>query len=242
MTNEVTKMSDFHDFQKQVNEQYAGIAQEISKRVTPVSASIRGDNKQFVFPTGDKVAGPISVVIVNFQNRNVYYSSAYNANVMTPPDCYAQGDIQSQMAPGPDVPMKQADDCQSCPMNQFGSATNGGKGKACQNQRVLAVMAPDDPNSEIMLMRVSPSANRDFDNYIAKLSSMLKVPPFAVITEVSFDPDVRYDKLVFGNPRPNPQFKEYAERMDETAALLEPRFEAPATEVKPTAEKKGARR
>lgn len=247
MTDEkqVAKITDFAALQKEVNEQYAGIAQEISKRVSPTSPSIRLDNKQFVFPNGEKIAGSINVVILNFTNRNVYYASAYNPNVMTPPDCYAQNDIQSHMAPPSDVPMKQSDDCPSCPMNQFGSATNGA-GKACQNQRILAVVQPDDPEAEIMLMKVSPSATRGFDNYISKLSSMLKVPPFAVITEVTFDESARYDKLEFGNPRVNPLFKEYGERVEETHALLEPRFEAPASQEATAAPadkpKSGARR
>ncbi len=61
--------------------------------------------------------------------------------------------------------------CETCPMNQFGSATDqkGGqaKGKACKNMRRLYLMMDGDPN--FYLLTVPPTSIREVNKQLAKI-------------------------------------------------------------------------
>lgn len=221
--SQITTIQTMKELQAQVSAEYADIVQGIQSKVGATSGnSIKlTQNKKFILPDGTETNGPIDVVIVGFTSRNVYYASAYRAGNIAPPECYAEGDNPSNMIPSPNADQIQAETCNECPMNQFGSA---GSGKACANQRILAVLPADAPDAEIMLLKVSPSAIGGFDKYVRTLADKYKVPPFAVITQVSFDDSVDYAKVMFSDPVPNKDFKAFAERADEVPALTAANF------------------
>ena len=87
-------------------------------------------------------------------------------------------------------------------MNEFGSQ---GDGKACKNQRVLAVMQVDaDSTSPMWRLSVSPTALRFFDGHVRSVSARHNLPPIGVVTRVSFDPSVTYARLQFEEVGLNP--------------------------------------
>lgn len=61
--------------------------------------------------------------------------------------------------------------CETCPLNQFGSATdqkgNQAKGKACKNMRRLYLMMNGDPN--FYLLTVPPTSIKDVNKQLAKI-------------------------------------------------------------------------
>lgn len=61
--------------------------------------------------------------------------------------------------------------CETCPLNQFGSATDQkgepGKGKACKNMRRLYLMMDNDPN--FYLLTVPPTSIKDVNKQLAKI-------------------------------------------------------------------------
>lgn len=61
--------------------------------------------------------------------------------------------------------------CDTCPLNQFGSATdqkgNQAKGKACKNMRRLYLMMDGDPN--FYLLTVPPTSIKDVNKQLAKI-------------------------------------------------------------------------
>ena len=61
--------------------------------------------------------------------------------------------------------------CKTCPLNQFGSATDQkgepGKGKACKNMRRLYLMMDNDPN--FYLLTVPPTSIKDVNKQLAKI-------------------------------------------------------------------------
>ena len=61
--------------------------------------------------------------------------------------------------------------CETCPLNQFGSATdqkgNQAKGKACKNMRRLYLMMDGDPN--FYLLTVPPTSIKDVNKQLAKI-------------------------------------------------------------------------
>ena len=116
-------------------------AESMSERTSPASGiSIRvTQDKQFSLPDGQKT-DELEVVIVDFVARNEFYEGAYDKDNMSPPACFAIGVAPNKLVASDNSPQKQADTCAECPMNAFGSA---GKGKACKNGRVLAVLPVD---------------------------------------------------------------------------------------------------
>ena len=215
-------------------------AADMASRVgAPGGDAIRvTQDKKFEFPDGTKSAGPIQLVIVDFISANSFYEGAYDPDNITSPACFSIGSNPTQMVPSENSPLKQATSCAVCPMNQFGSA---GKGKACKNGRVLAVLPPGaTADSPLWILKVSPSALKAFDAYITSVVRAFQLPPVSVVTEVSFDDSVTYASLRFGNPTPNEDLEICFSRKDEAMArlLTEPdvsQFEAVAPPKKASA-------
>lgn len=199
-----------------------------SRVAAPTGNSIRiTQDKKFQLPDGTRTEGPLDVVIVDFTSRNEYYDGAYDPNNIASPICFAINPVPKEMVPSANAPEKQCDDCASCPQNQFGSA---GKGKACKNMRVLAVMPPDaSEDTPVWLLKVSPTAIKGFDAYMAGLNR-LQVAPVQMITEVGFNPGETFASLTFSNPRPNDNVAVHFARQAEAGEILaaEPEVRAPA--------------
>lgn len=175
-------------------------------------------DKQFVMPDGSKTPDPIRVVIVDFTSRNEFYEGNFDKNNITPPACFAIGDIPTQLVPSDNSPSKQADSCANCPMNQFGSR---GAGKACKNLRMLAVLPPDaDADTPIWTLKVSPTAIKNFDGYVKNIVRLFDVPPIGVVTTISFDESQDYACLKFSDPELNENVANFVGRVDEAKEIL----------------------
>ncbi len=220
-------------------------AESMSERTSPASGiSIRvTQDKQFSHPDGQKT-DELEVVIVDFVARNEFYEGAYDKDNMSPPACFAIGVAPNKLTASDNSPQKQADTCAECPMNAFGSA---GKGKACKNGRVLAVLPVDaDENTPIWLLKVSPTALKGFDGYVQSVARTFQTPPVGVVTKVTFDDNVTYASLRFGDAVPNENLAVHFARQAEAKELLEQEpdvsgYEAPKP-VKAMARKAPVRR
>lgn len=204
------------DIKAALKAQTAGLTDRIAP---PTGSSIRiTQDKQFLLPDGRKSPGPIDVVIVEFNSQNMFYERSFDPKNIAPPICFAIGPNPKELTPSDKSPVKQSDSCAGCPMNEFGS---DGDGKACKNSRVLAVLPPDaDETTPLWILKVSPTALKGFDAYVASVAGAFDVPPIGVVTEVSFDPSVTYAKLLFGNPRPNENIETMFHRQDEARRML----------------------
>ena len=227
-----------------VSEQLAAEAASITNRIgSPSGDRIKvTQSKRFRLPSGEESAGPIEAVIVDFVSMNLYYEGAFDPNDITPPLCAAIGLEPSTLEPFDDATAKQCDTCVACPQNQFGSA---GRGKACQNTRLLALLAPDaNMDTPLLLLKVSPTALRSFDGYVAQVGRSFNVPPLGVVTEISLDADSDYPSLRFGSPRPATpeQIALAMARRDEARARLTAKPDFNANEVAKAAPKKTATR
>lgn len=195
-------------------------AAAVSDKTAPASGNaIRvTQDKQFILPDGTKTPGPLQLVIVDFASKNMFYERAYDAKAIVPPACFSIGSNPLKMVPSDNAPLKQATDCQTCPMNQFGS---DGDGKACKNSRVLCVLPPDaDADTPMWTLTTSPTANKGFDGFVTSVARIFQMPPVGVVATVGFDPSVTYAKLVFSDPQPNPDIETYFVRQEEAKALL----------------------
>jgi hypothetical protein len=178
----------------------------IQKRIgAPAGNRIKVTQKKtFRLPTGEESAGPFEAIILDFISANYFYTGVYDPDDIAPPACFALGTEVATLVPHADVPAdtKQADTCASCPQNQFGTAQRG-KGKACSNCRVIALLPPDaTAETPIMTMKISPTAIRAFDSYVASIARSFGTPPIAVVTSIGFDPSSDYPSVRFGDPKP----------------------------------------
>jgi hypothetical protein len=212
-----------------IQEQIAQQAMQMQGAVgTAIGNRIRiTQGKKFISPDGAESNGPINVVILDFNSQNMFYPELFNKDNPQPPTCFALNEPASiggrldAMVPSDSAPDKQHEECASCPMNQFGTDVRG-SGKACKNQRVLAVISPDDEDPEeapISLITVSPSALKRFDGHVRSLASK-GATPVTVITELSFDEDVDYPSLQFRAIQPNPHLAAHWSRLPEAQDLL----------------------
>lgn len=219
-------------------------AAELNERVAPASGITiqvkKGEG--FAFPDGTK-AESFEGVIVDFVTTHAFYPGKYDAKNIVPPACYAVGTNPLKMVPTKNSPQLQADTCQECPNNEFGSS---GDGKACKNGRKLAILPPDaDKDTPVWILGVSPTALKGFDSYVRSVASVFGMPPVGVVTKFSLDPNVDYPKLVLSDPQPNENLEHHFGRQDEAKKLLntEPDFsQAQAQPAKKVANARGARR
>lgn len=162
-------------------------------------------DKHFKLPDGTKHPGPLKVTILAFNSTNKFFDRPYKDGEVTPPACFAIGEEPTSLVPSKNSPVKQAESCNKCPNNEFGSKGNG---KACGNHRMLLVRAGEgddasDPQAPKFKLQVSPTGVRAFDAYVSSIRTQFEAPIYAVVTEIYFDPNSEYQSLRFGNPTPN---------------------------------------
>ena len=188
-------------------------------RIAPPGGSkIKLAAGSMTLPNGTKTPGPLEVVVVDFVATNKFYEGGYDANNISPPVCFAIGTNPLKLVPSPNSPLPQAASCAECPMNQFGS---NGAGKACKNERTLAVLPPDaDDDTPLWVLGVSPTGIKGFDGYVAGVARTFQTIPAGVITTVELDSTKTYPSLTFGSPTPNPNVGAHFARQEEARALL----------------------
>jgi hypothetical protein len=202
-----------------VSEEFAADIQNLAKRLnTSGGDAIRiNKNKTFALPGSAEDLPILTAVVVDWISLYEYYKGKFDPKNISAPVCFARGTEPDEMAPYDAVPERQSDMCKPCPQNQWGS---DGTGKACKNQLMLALLAPDNQGEgEIMLLKVSPTAIKYFEKYVAKLGAK-KLHVAQVLTKISFDPNVDYASLRFEPLDTNPDTAAAAERRKEARQVL----------------------
>ena len=182
---------------------------------------IRTSGKGFTLPDGE-TGQTIVGVIIDFVSANMYYKDEYQSDNPAPPVCTAVGRIPAHLAPGPEVPEPQADSCAVCPQNRFESGH--GRSKACKNTRQIAFMQENaNEDSPIWALSVPPGSIRYFDTYVSTtLRGRYALPPIAVVTEVSMDPNKSFaaPRFKFKRALDEGELAGYYARKEEAARLL----------------------
>jgi len=154
---------------------------------------------------GDPVSSYQAVIVkANKAITKQYYEKGFTEGDSEAPDCWSL----DGKSPAAQVESPVHSNCAACPMNAFGSRINpqtGAKGKACADNRKLAVLPLGDLKNELfggpMLFRVAATALKD----LAQFSETLKARGFpynAVAVRIGFDTSVSYPKPVFKAIRP----------------------------------------
>jgi hypothetical protein len=185
-------------------EMAAEIAALQSRLAAPSGDMISCAGKVFALPDGQKSSDPLRVIIVDFITMNAYYDRKYDPQNPTPPACFALGLEPTKMVQSVNSPDNQnpEGDCSSCWAGQWGS---DGKGKACGNARLLAVLPAIEDLSDdtpMWLIKVSATALKGFDGYVASVARAFNRPVRGVSTLIDFNPNTDYPQLIFGSPEP----------------------------------------
>lgn len=168
-----------------------------ARLLAPTGDKIKISNKQFKLPSGDTLDF-LDVVVVDFIYYNAYYEGAFDSNNIVPPNCFSLAIEQKTMVPSPNAPEAQHADCSGCWANAFGSS---GKGKACQNRCLLAVL-PSDANEDtpFAILDISPTAVKGFSSYMSGVVRGGKMP-YEVISHVECNPATKHDVVIFSDPQ-----------------------------------------
>ena len=208
----MTKRTDIANVDALLAARAGKIKEQISR---PTSASIRIDRDgNFVGPDNVLLGNEIRVVIVDFCSANRYYDRAFDPNSPAPPACFSFGQELSEMAPFDESPVKQADDCASCPHNQFGSRGNG---KACKNTRELAVILEDELEEEsptLYSISVPPTGLKSFDGVVNAIARQYNAPPIRCIVTVLARKEATYQTMSFTDFEPNPNYARHFELVE----------------------------
>lgn len=184
---------------------------------------IRTRNKAFVLPDGTEIPNEMDAVILDYVFVNEMYEGRFDPKNIAPPICAAKGQNADNMLPYDQAPKKQADACNSCPNNQWGS---DGKGKACKNGVWLAVIEANATDaSQVYVLKLAPTALAGFKKYAAQTMTALNSPLFGVVTHFEFDKSVDYAKIMLSNPTMarNPNIEQAVKRRGEAnMRLLQP--------------------
>jgi len=140
---------------------------------------------------GNPVAGnKLDIIIVDAMTTNTYYAEAYDSDNITAPTCSAFGRNAGALVPLDVSTTKQADACEGCPQNEWGSGAKG-KGKACKNGLVIVFGLADavlNGSPNLFALRLPVTSVKNFTQY----STMLAISglnTMRVRTELSVKPD-----------------------------------------------------
>ena len=138
----------------------------------------------------------LEVVVLASPVERLYYTSRFDPTNSAPPVCFALGSTLTGLKPSHLSETVQSELCESCPKNQWGSATNGGKGKACSEKRRLFLMTSDSISTvdsvgiaEVAALRIPVTSVKGFATYVQTVASTVKRPLAGVVTKVSLVPD-----------------------------------------------------
>ena len=145
---------------------------------------------------GNPIKGnKIPVVVIHSVFENQLYKDRYDPNNQQPPICYAFGETDDDLKPHPDSVAPQSENCHECPKNQWGSDPGGGKGKACKNVRRLAMIAASDlenaDKADVAIAKLPVTSVKNWSTFASQVANVLKLPPIAVIVEMSVEQDAK---------------------------------------------------
>jgi hypothetical protein len=182
-------------------QELAKLAEQESDRATTIGGggdTIRLTKGGFKFQ-GEDLGEAIKVIVVDFCRRKNYFDRPFDEDNPSPPACFAVSADGKNMEPHEDSPDPQDDICQGCWANEFKS-DNRGKGKACRDSYQLAIIAENqlgEKEPDVAYINVPPTSIQAWDSYMVKRNKVMKLPALAFVTEISYDEDSEYQKLLF---------------------------------------------
>ena len=181
------------------SEKFASYAKQSQEQVADIGvggASVRfGRDKITV--NGQVVGKSVEVIVLGYCGLNAYYKDEYDSDNIQAPDCYAFADALNDKGVGfvihPNAANPQAEDCESCALNEYGSEPKRHKGKACGNRARLGLLVAKDvedgeaaESAEMATGSVTPTSLKAWAAYVKALGDR---PPWSVVTQITSHDD-----------------------------------------------------
>ncbi len=185
--------------QEAMNADIAAFQQRLS---APVGNRISvTQDKKFRNAAGEKY-DTVRGVIVDFVAKKAFYEGEYDKDDVVPPNCFAIGFVpHDALEASENSPeLQHQDGCKTCPKNAFKSAPNG-KGKACRDIYILALLPPDaEEGAPLVELALSATAIKPFEKYVRDLARDYGKAPYCFVTEFTFDDGMDYASVRCVNP------------------------------------------
>lgn len=140
----------------------------------------------------------IDVVIIGSPVERLYYADRYDPTKPSGPACFALSPQATGMRPSAIVENPTHATCEGCPKNEWGSAPNGGKGKACRETRRILMLVPEQAETpeavataEVAALRPPVTSLKAYATYLQTIATMMRRPLAGVVTRISLVPDPR---------------------------------------------------
>lgn len=177
------------------DEELARYAQQAEKTESHVGSAgnyISTKGGRFSYQGTEMPSDTIRVIVVDHVICNSFYQGRYDPDNPSSPVCYALGREEDELQPHEQAEEPQHEDCDSCPMNQYGSA-DVGRGKACKNGRRLALILADDMDdigsAELAYLNIPPTSLKAWAGFVKSVAQTMKRPPFGVVTDITLEDD-----------------------------------------------------
>lgn len=136
-------------------------------------------------------------VIIDHHPLNALWVEKYNGTATQPSCCSFDGKQGVDMR-------DEVRSCDTCPFNQFGSAQDGSKGKACKNMHRIYLQV----NGQLFpyVLTLPPSSISNWKNYLVKRLIMRRKRPHSVISRITLkraksEGGITYSQAVFSMVR-----------------------------------------
>lgn len=237
------------------DEELAKLAKKATAVEKPSSSTLSVKAGVLAYNSTPVPGNKMDCIIIASTHANLFYEDKYDPNNIKNPVCFAYcGDPDTEdMIPHPKASKPQAERCADCWANKWESDLDGGRGKACKNSRVLAlipadVQAEDLPTVEIATLNLPVmTVSKKWSPYVHKLATLYNRPPLGMITTIGTQPDQKSQFLVtFDDKAPVDQslLGGLIAKSQEVAPLLQRVYEAnpePTEDDKKAAEKRRTR-
>ena len=211
----------------------AGMAKEATAIEKPSSSTISARAGVLAYNKTAIPGNKLDCIIIATTAVNMLYKGAWDPDNIANPDCYSYSPDGQNMVPHHSVANPIHDNCKDCPANQWDSQDmfggKSGKGKACKNQRVLAIIPADTKpedilTAEVATMKLPVTSVANWSQYVNKIGTLFNRPPLGMVTQIGTVPDVKTQfKITFTNVAPVE--KEMLKGLIDRSKLLQPTLE-----------------
>jgi hypothetical protein len=178
----------------------AQAAKQVSAEETPSSGAISFRSGVMSYQGTPIPGNELECIVVGSATERALYDGPFDPNKIKSPVCFAiyKNDDDEGVGPHENSLHPQNETCAGCPMNEWGSAGEGRRGKACKELRRIAVIPSDKLESiedirtaEMAMAKVPVTSKQNWSNYVHKVAATLSMPYWAVMTKISVRPHIK---------------------------------------------------
>lgn len=149
--------------------------------------------------SGNPIPGnTMTGIVMETAYERCLYEGPFDPGKVKNPICFALSYDGEEMAPHENSLHPQNETCDGCAMNEWGSAGEGRRGKACKEVRRLALIPADTLEStediktaELAMAKVPVTSVKNWSNYVHTVGAVHNVPFWAVISRMTLRPHIK---------------------------------------------------